>query len=66
MFSNSQLDLDGITVRFPAPHLAIARCRWTLEGHHSPEGRELPLRHGILVNLLRNTDIIEGVLSTLQ
>ncbi len=66
MFRNSQPDLDGITVRFPAPDLAIARCRWTLQGHHSPEGRELPLRHGILVNLLQNADSIEGVLCTPQ
>jgi hypothetical protein len=65
-------------VRFPAPAIAIARCRWTLGGHVTPEGAPLPARRGILLNLLRreygkwliidsqNTDIIEGVASRPQ
>jgi len=78
MFKNSRLSLQEVSVRLPAPEIAISRCRWTLEGHVSPEGDALPARHGILVNTLRkidgarriidsqNTDIVEGVLSRPQ
>ncbi len=78
MFKNSSLSMQEIATRFPAPGFAIARCRWTLEGHVSPDGDALPLRNGILVNILedvsgawriidsQNTDILEGVLSTPQ
>jgi uncharacterized protein (TIGR02246 family) len=78
LFKNSRLSIDEIAVRFPAPAIAISRCRWTLEGHVTPEGAPLPARRGILLNLLRresgkwliidsqNTDIIEGVASRPQ
>lgn len=78
MFRNSRLSIHEVVVRFPAPGIAISRCRWTLEGHVSPEGGSLPARNGILLNVLQktggtwriidsqNTDIIEGALSRPQ
>lgn len=78
LFKNSRLSIDEIAVRFAAPAIAISRCRWTLEGHVTPEGAPLPARRGVLLNLLRresgkwliidsqNTDIIEGVASRPQ
>lgn len=78
MFKNSRLSIQEVTARLPKPDIAIARCRWTLEGHVSPEGGALPPRTGILVNVLQkiggawliidsqNTDIVEGVLSRPQ
>lgn len=78
MFKHSQLGIQEVAIRFPVPGLAIARCRWTLEGHVSPVGEALTTRHGILVNTLQkvrgawriidsqNTDIIEGALSKSQ
>lgn len=78
MFKNSRLTLLNVSVRFPAPQVAIARSRWSLEGHVSPEGSSLPPRAGILLNVLiisagvwsivdsQNTDIIEGELSRPQ
>ena len=78
MFKNSQLSINEISTRLPVPGIAIARCRWTLEGHVTPEGAPLPPRNGVLVNTLRheggkwfiidsqNTDIIEGVASRPQ
>jgi len=78
MFKDSQLTISDVSVRFPAETIAIARCRWVLEGHVSPEGKTLPARNGILVHVLsrnletwsimdsQNTDIIEGVLSRPQ
>ena len=52
MFKNSRLTIADISVRFPLENLAIARSRWSLEGHVSPEGTPLPARNGILLNLL--------------
>lgn len=78
IFKNSSLTINDVTVRFPAPQLAIARCRWLLEGHVSPEGAALPPRNGILVHVLafqdgrwsiidsQNTDIVDGVISRPQ
>jgi len=78
MFKNSRLDINEIETRFPAPGIAISRCRWRVEGHVTPDGASLPPRTGILVNTLRragsawhiidsqNTDIIEGVTSRPQ
>ncbi len=78
MFKNSQLTMSDVSIRFPAETIAIARCRWVLEGHLSPEGKALPARNGILVQVLsrnseiwsiidsQNTDVIEGVLSRPQ
>ena len=78
MFKHSRLSIEEIATRFPVPEIAIARCRWELEGHRGPDGEPLPLRQGLLVNMLRkdapawriidsqNTDIIEGVLSRPQ
>ncbi len=78
MFRNSRLSIREVATRFPMPGIAIARCRWTLEGHLSPEGDELPARNGILVNTLQqldgawkiidsqNTDVVEGVVSRPQ
>ncbi len=78
MFKSSRLSMQEVAVRFPTPDIAIARCRWTLKGHVSPEGGPLPARNGILVNTLQklggawriidsqNTDIVEGVLSKPQ
>lgn len=78
IFKNSHLSISDVSIRFPAETIAIARCRWVLEGHVSPEGRRLPTRNGILVHVLsrnsgtwsiidsQNTDIIEGVPSRPQ
>lgn len=78
MFKNSHLTISDVSIRFPAEAIAIARCRWALEGHVSPEGKRLPARNGILVHVLsrnlekwsiidsQNTDIVEGVLSRPQ
>ena len=78
MFKDSRLTILDTSVRFPSPEFAIARSRWQLEGHVSPDGQALPARTGILVNLLasdggkwtiidsQNTDIMEGALSRPQ
>lgn len=78
MFRNSRLTISETDIRFPADTIAIARSRWRLEGHVSPEGQPLPARTGILVHVLahtsgtwlivdsQNTDIIEEVLSRPQ
>lgn len=78
IFRNSRLMLADVSVRFPHENIAIARSRWVLEGHVSPEGAPLPARHGILLNILyrnlagwliidsQNTDTIEGTLSRPQ
>ena len=78
MFKNSRLTITDVAVRFPVKRVAIARARWTLEGHVSPEGAPLPARNGVLVNVLslepdgwtiidsQNTDTIEGALSRPQ
>lgn len=78
MFKDSRLTLGEIDTRFPAPGLAISRCRWALEGHVAQDGTPLPARQGILVHTLQragadwriidsqNTDIIQGVLSRPQ
>lgn len=78
MFKNSRLTITDLSIRFPEAGIAIARSRWVLEGHVSPEGTPLPPRSGILLNVLarssgawsiidsQNTDIIEGVLSRPQ
>jgi uncharacterized protein (TIGR02246 family) len=78
MFRNSRLTIADVSVRFPVESMAIARSRWVLEGHVSPEGAPLPARNGILLNVLsrtpagwliidsQNTDIIEGQLSRPQ
>lgn len=78
MFKNSQLSMADVSVRFPLDGLAIARARWVLQGHVSPEGAPLPARNGILLNILlrtqqgwliidsQNTDIIDGALSRPQ
>lgn len=75
IFKNSRLSILETAVRFPVPQLAIARSRWLLKGHVTPDGAALPARKGILVNLVanvsgtwkiidsQNTDIIEGVVS---
>ena len=78
LFKNSRLTIAEVVTRFPAPPIAIARCRWKLEGHVTPDGTPLPERNGILLNILRqenggwliidsqNTDIIEGAVSRPQ
>jgi uncharacterized protein (TIGR02246 family) len=78
IFKNSRLTTSETSVRFPTPDLAIARSRWSLEGHTSPEGAALPPRNGILVHVValmdgkwsiidsQNTDIIKGVVSRPQ
>ena len=78
LFKNSRLSLENVATRFPMPGIAIARCRWKLEGHVSPEGSALPARNGVLVNTLQkidgfwriidsqNTDVIDGVMSRPQ
>ncbi len=78
MFKNSRLTITDVSVRFPVASIAMARSRWVLEGHVSPEGAPLPPRTGILLSVLarssgvwsiidaQNTDIIEGVLSRPQ
>jgi uncharacterized protein (TIGR02246 family) len=78
LFKNSRLTIAEVFTRFPVPKIAIARCRWNLEGHVTPDGAPLPERNGILLNVLiqdkntwliidsQNTDIIEGVASMPQ
>ncbi len=78
LFKNSRLTIAEVFTRFPVPKIAIARCRWNLEGHVTPDGAPLPERNGILLNVLlkdkntwliidsQNTDIIEGVASRPQ
>jgi len=78
MFKNSRLTILDTSVRFPVVDIAIARSRWVLEGHVSPDGSALPPRTGILLSVLartsgawsiidsQNTDIIEGALSRPQ
>jgi uncharacterized protein (TIGR02246 family) len=78
MFKDSRLTIADVSVRFPVADIAIARSRWVLEGHVSPEGAQLPARSGILLNVLartsgtwliidsQNTDIVEGALSRPQ
>jgi len=78
MFRNSRLTVTEVAVRFPAADLAIARARWVLEGHLAPDGSALPVRTGVLLNLLarsagnwsiidaQNTDIVEGALARPQ
>lgn len=78
MFKNSRLTITDVFVRFSVASIAIARSRWVLEGHVSPEGAPLPPRTGILLSVLarssgvwsiidaQNTDIIEGALSRPQ
>jgi uncharacterized protein (TIGR02246 family) len=78
LFRNSRLTIAEVFTRFPVPKIAIARCRWSLEGHVTPDGAPLPERNGILLNVLlqnnnrwliidsQNTDIIEGVASRPQ
>lgn len=78
MFKSSRLAIETVSVRFPVEELAIARARWRLEGHVSPEGAPLPPREGVLLNVLsrgpsgwsiidsQNTDIVEGVASRPQ
>lgn len=75
IFKRSRLTLDDMSLRWPAPHVALARCRWTLAGHVASDGTPLPERRGILLNVLRkdgdrwriidaqNTDVIPGELS---
>jgi len=75
VFKHSRLTLDDVAIRWPAPQLALARCRWRLEGHVASDGKPLPARHGILQHVLRkdgdrwrildsqNTDVIPGELS---
>lgn len=78
MFKNSRLTITEVKVRFPVENIAMARARWMLEGHVSPEGAALPARTGLLLNTLartpagwviidsQNTDVIEGKLSRPQ
>jgi uncharacterized protein (TIGR02246 family) len=78
MFKHSRLTILSTEVRFPVEEIAIARSRWSMEGHVSPDGAALPRRIGILMNVLRrsspswmiidsqNTDIVEGVASRPQ
>jgi uncharacterized protein (TIGR02246 family) len=72
MFRQSRLTMADLSIRFPLGSVAIARSRWILEGHVSPEDAPLPARKGILLDVLRrgpaawsivdspNTDTIDG------
>lgn len=78
MFRNSHLLIETVAVRFPSESIAIARARWLLEGHVSPDGATLPPRNGILLTVLsggpgdwsiidsQNTDIVEGQMTRPQ
>lgn len=78
LFRNSRLTISSVAIRCPREDLAIARARWILEGHVSPEGAALPTRTGILLNILardasgwsiidsQNTDVVAGALSRPQ
>ncbi len=77
-FKHSRLTMDEVVVRNADQHVLIARCRWTLTGHVTPDGAALPPRNGILVTILtrsesgwsiidaQNTDIVENQLSRPQ
>ena len=78
MFKNSRLTLEATEVRFPVKGIAIARSKWLLEGHVTPDGAALPPRRGILLNVLvqsadgwkiidsQNTDIVDGAITRPQ
>lgn len=71
-FGNSRLAVLDHSVRFPVAQVAIARARWSLEGHVAPDGDALPPRTGTLLDVLsdasgrwliigsQNTDAVEG------
>lgn len=75
LFKDSQLAIAEVAVRFVKPDVAIARARWQLTGHRAPSGAALPVRKGVLVNLVvhadgrwrivdsQNTDMVDGVLA---
>ena len=56
LFKNSRLTMDEIAVRAADEHVLIARCRWTLVGHVSPDGAPLAPRNGILVCILKRAE----------
>jgi uncharacterized protein (TIGR02246 family) len=78
MFRGSTLEFRETDVRFLTPETAIARTRWILRGHVSPDGVPLPERTGLLVNVVsrttgrwqivdsQNTDVVEGALTRPQ
>jgi uncharacterized protein (TIGR02246 family) len=78
MFKDSRLSILETQIRLPAEGVALARCRWRLEGHVGADGSTLPPRNGLLFSVLQyksgtwliidtqNTDIIEGVVSRPQ
>ena len=78
MFKNSRLTMEATEVRFPVKEIAIARSKWSLAGHVTPDGGALAPRNGILVNVLmkttdgwkiidsQNTDIVDGALTRPQ
>ena len=51
-FRNSTLVIEETTVRFLAPHVAVARSTWQLTGHTTPAGEAGATRRGILTNVL--------------
>jgi len=69
-FSQSRLTIDESDIRTVGEDIVIAWCRWTLVGRTSEDGKVLPARRGVLVNVLaranagwiiidsQNTDII--------
>jgi len=77
-FRDSRLTIEKTEIRPVSESILIARCRWNLTGHTAEDGRPLPARSGILVNVLKtsngeclivdsqNTDIIEHQLSRPQ
>ena len=55
MFKASRLTALETAIRTPTDSLAIARTRWRLEGHTTPDGTALPPRTGLLVMVLQRT-----------
>jgi len=53
MFKNSSLHISETSVRFLKPDVAIARSEWELVGHTDPQGETLPLRKGMLTNVMK-------------
>lgn len=55
VFSESQLSISEVDVRFLSPDHAVAHVRWTMEGAKAPPGAPAPPREGIQIQVLRKS-----------
>ncbi len=53
IFSESQLSITEVDVRFLGPDHAVAYVRWIMEGAKIPPGAQAPPREGIQIQVLR-------------